>query len=113
MQRLHYTGSSIIITDDLAEAVLAYASALADTQSSDVVLLPVVEESGDLSHADLLLGPASQLYTTPAPHVMDVGNPDTVDAVISDLRLRTARLRPAHPMPESGAPFDLPGYDIV
>jgi hypothetical protein len=93
MQLLHYTGDTLLTTDDVANALLTYASALADSHTSDVVVVPILDEHGQIVMAEMLLGPASQLYSTPAD--VSGGEIEVDDAVVDDLRLRTRRLR--HP----------------
>ena len=91
MRTLHYTGEAVLLADDVCQALLSYAQALADTQRSDVVTVPVVAEDGSLASADFLLGPASQLYATSAvdrPHRAE--NPDAVN----DLNRRARQLHP-------------------
>jgi hypothetical protein len=102
MQRLHYTGDTLLVADEVAEALLAYASALADAKTSDVIVIPVVDDAGHANRAEVLLGPASQLYTTPVP---DMPEPAVDTAMIRELRARSARLRPSQPSPESAAPW--------
>lgn len=102
MQRLHYTGDTILMADDTAAALLEYASALAEGNTSDIVTVPAVDEAGAETTAELLIGPASQLYTMPATEVEEVpGDP----AVIAELRLRAAKLRPSRPVTEELSSF--------
>ena len=46
MMTLYYTGQSVLLTDDVCEALLRYAQALADSQGSDVVTVPVLAPDG-------------------------------------------------------------------
>jgi hypothetical protein len=93
MQRLHYTGDSILVSDDVCAAILDLARALAVMQVSEVVKVPIVDEAGSLTEAELLIGPASQLYATPAADVSDIAvDPGLVD----QLRRRIAELEMAH-----------------
>lgn len=88
---LHYTGEAVLMANDVCQALLRYAQALAATQGSDVVTVPVIAEDGSPAHAEFLLGPASQLYATSAPdrpHQSD--NADTV----SELNRRMRMLHP-------------------
>ncbi|MDP9026636.1 MAG: hypothetical protein M3N46_03655 [Actinomycetota bacterium] len=45
--------------------MLRYARALANAQRADVAQIPVVTEGGSNAYAHLLIGPASQLFSTP------------------------------------------------
>ncbi|HWI31134.1 MAG TPA: hypothetical protein VNT50_06570 [Microbacterium sp.] len=100
MQRLHYTGDTVLLPDAVSEALLEYASALADTQASAVITVPIVE-GGVASYAEILLGPASQLYATHAEGVEEVA---ADVALVDEIKLRTRRLRPAEVQPETSAP---------
>lgn len=102
MQRFHYTGDTILMADDTAAALLDYASALAEANTSDVVAVPVVDETGATTIAELLIGPASQLYTMPATGVEEIGGDA---AVIAELRMRAAKLRPSRPVTEEASSF--------
>jgi hypothetical protein len=93
MQRLHYTGDSILVSDDVCAAILDLARALAVMQVSEVVKVPIVDEAGSLTEAELLIGPASQLYSTPAD---DVSNIEVDPELVAELRRRTAELEKAH-----------------
>jgi hypothetical protein len=94
MRRLHYSGGEMLTADQTCKAVLRYARALADNQISDVVSIPVMGEGGDTVLAHLLIGPASQLFSTPVP---DVANEPVDDDVVADLERRTVKLQPARP----------------
>ncbi|WP_322410879.1 hypothetical protein [Microbacterium invictum] len=92
MRRLHYSGSYVLTSDEVSKAVLRYARALADTHTSDVVTIPVLEQGGAPGLAHFLLGPASQLYTTPVAESIDeINDPDLVD----ELQRRANRLQPS------------------
>ena len=88
---LYYTGQAVLLADDVCEALLRYAQALADTQSSDVVTVPVLAPDGQSIQAEFLLGPASQLYATAAgdSHA-DPSHP----GVVEELDRRTRLLHP-------------------
>ncbi|HEX5859327.1 MAG TPA: hypothetical protein VFY91_14580 [Microbacterium sp.] len=107
MLELHYTGDRILMADAVGEAVMRYASALADAQTSDVIVVPIVREDGEASTAELLIGPASQLYSTPAPDADDL---EADAALIADLDQRTRRLQPSLAQPvdraDTSAYFD-------
>ncbi len=94
MRRLQYASGYFLTGDRTCKAVLRYARALAEARKSDVVSVPVVTDTGSSGLAHLLLGPASQIYSTP------VGNPaiDPNDAeIILDLEQRTMLLQPSRP----------------
>lgn len=88
---LHYTGGSVVMADDVAEAVLQYARELAATQSSDVLVVPVVDRGGTLTTAEFLIGPASQLLAIPVEGAREMGRDQDI---IDDIDRRAKRLRP-------------------
>ena len=75
MKRISYSDDFIITADDVADALLQYASILARTEGSDVVEVPALDHDGRLTTASLVLGPASQLIAVTEEHApveMDV-----------------------------------------
>lgn len=94
MRKIHYAGGTVITGDRTCKAVLRYARALADVGKSDVVMFPVVEDGGGVVYAHFLIGPASQLFSTPIENTPD----DPVDLdLIRELEQKTAELQPARP----------------
>jgi hypothetical protein len=91
MMTLHYIGESVLLTDDVCDALLRYARALAETQGSDVVTVPVLTADGEPRSAEFLLGPASQLYATSAP---DSAEEERHPAVVAELDRRIRLLHP-------------------
>lgn len=95
MRRLHYAGSYILIGDRTCKAVLRYARALAEAGTSDVVSIPVITEGGSKAYAHVIVGPASQIFSTPVENSQD----EPVDEeVIRDLETATLRLQPSRPI---------------
>ena len=86
---LHYTGGSVLMADDVCEALIQYARVLAASQASDVLVVPVIDDDGELLTAELLVGPASQLLAVPVLGVEESGRDQTV---IDDIERRTRRL---------------------
>ena len=111
MRRLYYASGYVMVADLTCKAVLRYARALANNGTSDVVTVPVITEGGSQAMAHLLVGPASQLFSTPVEQSQD----EPVDAeVIEDLERRTMKLqpsRPAWPQEMTDIP-DLSDYDL-
>lgn len=62
MKELQYVGATLILSDAGAEAVLAYAEALAQGATSGIVDIPILRADGSRDVANLLLGPSSQLF---------------------------------------------------
>jgi hypothetical protein len=63
MDRIHYTGESVLTGSAIATALLAYAEALAKRGSSATVDIPCRRSDGSLGRVSLLIGPASQLVS--------------------------------------------------
>ena len=94
MRRLYYASGNMLLADSTCKAVLRYARALADSNKADVVMVPVVTEGGSLAYAHMLIGPASQLFSTPVENSQN----EPLDAeAIAELERRTARLQPSRP----------------
>jgi len=86
---VHYTGGTVLMADDVCEALIQYARVLAASQASDVLVVPVVDESGKLATAEFLVGPASQLLAVPVAGVEESGRDQSV---IDDITRRTRLL---------------------
>jgi hypothetical protein len=63
MQRIHYSGVSLLTGDEIARGVVQYAQALAHAGGSAEIRLPVRLGDGGTASATLLIGPSSQLVT--------------------------------------------------
>jgi hypothetical protein len=108
MRKLHYAGSYVLIGDRTCKAVLRYARALADSQISDLVSVPVITEGGSSAYAHLLIGPSSQIFSTPVENSQDE---PVDDEVIRDLETATLRLQPSRPV-WSEELLDIPDLDM-
>ena len=108
MRQLHYSGEFIIVSYDICEAIFHYARALANANLADVVTIPILA-NGKRDFSNLLLGPASALFCTPAPH-SDVNLDDP--KVLSYMRERTLALRPSRAHVESPSAV-VPAQDYV
>ncbi|MET3568017.1 hypothetical protein ABIC47_003531 [Leifsonia sp. 563] len=107
MQKLYYAGGHIFLDDDVCDALVRYAQALADVGKSDLVVVPALSDEGLRGETRLLIGPASQLFTAPA---LDRGA-DLQDAESTrSMRDKTARLQPSSPV--IGRNSDLPEEDF-
>ena len=98
MQRLHYTGESLLVPDAVCEAIITFARALAGERVSDVVRIPVMDEAGVVTQASILIGPASQLYITPAPDASEI---DVAPGLVEEILHRAALLAPARSRPDA------------
>lgn len=84
----------MLMADSTCKAVLRYARALADAGKADVVMIPVVTEGGSLAYVHMLIGPASQLFSTPVENSQN----EPLDAeAIAELEKRTLKLQPTRP----------------
>lgn len=104
MQRIFYAGDSVLTGTDIAQAVLAYAQALAGKQSSATVHIPVVLSTGERGDASILIGPSSQLFSeTPEE---SSATELTDDALVQHLTELTLSLGVARPVVESAADIE-------
>jgi hypothetical protein len=88
MKTIHYAGDSVLMNDELADAVVEYAAALARMGSSAELTVPVVLQDGSVLTASLLLGPASQLIATPTPEAKEAAaDPELLAAITRDTAL--------------------------
>jgi hypothetical protein len=95
MRKIHYAGTSVLTGDQTCKAVLRLARALAIKGRSDIIEFPIVEEGGQVVVAHLLIGPASQIASTPVTGTDDEPNDF---GVIEQLERRTRELQPARPV---------------
>jgi hypothetical protein len=65
MKRVAYGGESFITSDEAAEALLAFAAAAAMSDVAEVIPLPSVRDDGKVVVLELVIGPASELITSP------------------------------------------------
>ncbi|QNE47002.1 hypothetical protein F1C58_08885 [Glaciihabitans sp. INWT7] len=89
MQRVSYGGESFITSDDGAAALLDFAASAAMSAVGEVVSLPIVLEDGRVVSVRLVIGPSSELLTTPIESSLP--EPDTRDAAAA-LRARASQL---------------------
>lgn len=97
MQKLYYASGWVLLGDTVCMAVVEYAQALANVGKSDLVVVPALSDEGLRGETRLLIGPASQLFTSPAlDRGIDLDDPEAVDS----MREKTRRLLPARPTTE-------------
>ncbi|WP_374947815.1 hypothetical protein [Agreia sp.] len=88
MRELHYGGGILIVGLDVCTAVFDYALALARVGRSDLINVPVLV-NGSVADSNILLGPSTQIFCTPASETADeLDDSET----IRDLRERIASL---------------------
>ncbi|MEA9983857.1 MULTISPECIES: hypothetical protein [Subtercola] len=97
MRHLHYVDGTLVVSFTVCEAVFHYAAALTRAGQADVVTIPVLWH-GRRAESNLVLGPASQLYCTPADEY-----PENIDlndaALVAELHRRARALGPRAAVP--------------
>ncbi len=81
-----YGENRVMTGDAIAEAVLAYAAALGENGTTDIVEIPTADAEGYGTTAEVLLGPASQIMVEVAPD--DELEPEDED-LVNELARRT------------------------
>lgn len=89
MKYVIYGENKVLTGDAIAEAVLAYAAALGENGTTDIVEIPTADDQGFGVTAEVLLGPASQVMVEPAPE--DELEPED-DDLVNELRRRIAEV---------------------
>ncbi len=95
MKRIAYAEEWLTTDDEVADLVLAYAGALARNETADTVTIPVLED-GAVRHAQMLVGPASQIIVVESDEPLPAGF--DVEDVVADLRGRFDRLTSPRPV---------------
>ena len=98
----------MLVDDRVCKAVLRYARALAMNNQSDVVTVPMVSDEGVHGSAHLLIGPASELFSTP---VNDDSDEEYDPDVVRELERMTAELQPYKPAWDAEM-RDVPDVDL-
>lgn len=89
MKHIVYGLSSVIASDDVADALLHYAAVLAQSRASDVVAVPTVDFSGHVTETRVVLGPGIPVLAEDAP---DDELEEPNDAFVAELRARVGDL---------------------
>ncbi|MFP3465351.1 hypothetical protein [Leifsonia sp. SIMBA_070] len=97
MRRITYAGTWFDTGDDIAEALLYYAKALAYNNVADTVAVPGRSATGDAGIVEVIIGPASQIVSAP---IEFVGESFDDPAVIAELERKTSSLQPRRPLTE-------------
>jgi hypothetical protein len=66
MKSIHYDGSTLLTSDDVADAVIEYAAALSGGDRADTVDVPCVGDDGTMTTTKILIGPASEMVVEDA-----------------------------------------------
>ena len=101
-----YAGEELMTGDDIAQALLKYSEALAESGSASTVEIPTMSDDGTRSTASVLVGPASQIVARPVDTSFDeLRDP----AVVEHLTALTTELRPGRSFP-SPMSSDVPDW---
>lgn len=66
MKHILYDGASLLTRDDVADAVIEYAAALAGGDRADTIAVPVVAADGTMTTTKILIGPSSEVVVEDA-----------------------------------------------
>ena len=106
MKRVAYGGESFITSDEGAAALLDFAASAAMSDVAEVVALPAVLPDGQVITVNLVIGPSSELITSPIE--TSLAEPDTREAAAA-LRARALQIGKSS-SPAHGAA--IPGRDL-
>ena len=101
MRRILYAGGVFYTPDLIATALLDYAGALARGNTAATTNVPGITEDGQEADIEILIGPASQLISEPAPE----GVADLPDHAATVERLQRLTLELSPPTPSFEPPF--------
>lgn len=108
MKLIHYAGDELITGDAIADAVLDYAAALARTEGSVTLQIPVRLPDGRQSEAKLLIGPASQLVAlTSESEFAEIVDDELVAGIRREI-IAMSNARPQSVTPENAEKWDQP-----
>ncbi|MCU1550666.1 MAG: hypothetical protein JWR36_1226 [Glaciihabitans sp.] len=112
MKRIYYASGSVLTGDRMADAIVAYAAALAIREFSDTIDIPVSLPNGSEARAQLLIGPASQLVVVPEPEAREAAEDEET---IAELLSRARALSSPHPqaVDEADSPYYSEGIDYT
>ncbi|MGR0319054.1 hypothetical protein [Agromyces sp. ZXT2-3] len=95
MDRIHYAGGELLTGSAIADAVIEYAAALASQRTAASIDIPIRAADGTTAHAQLLIGPASQLLSEPVETDQDELQDEDL---VTRLRAATTALSTARPL---------------
>jgi hypothetical protein len=72
VKKILYAGGGITTTDEVADAVLRLAAALANASRAEELQIPALDEDGEPNVVRLVIGPASQLMSEHSIHNRDL-----------------------------------------
>jgi hypothetical protein len=104
MKNIRYDGSTILTSDDVADAVIEYAEALSSGGRSDTIEVPAIAPDGTMTTTKILIGPSSELVIEDTDDdELEVTNPRFVS------RLRSAATTFGHVEPLHATERPAPG----
>lgn len=108
MKRISHPDGSVVTGDELADAVIHYAEALARRSQVDVVDFPIIGESGTLSRTQILIGAPGGLSCAGAESV----HPDLLEAdTVRTFRLKALAGTASGRASWTGDGLDSPQFD--
>ena len=108
--KLDYAGGEVLVSNALSHALAEFSAHIARTGGSDNLTIPVLTLDGIRGNAEVVVGPASQLLSSPTD-VPEVDLDD--DDAIADIVMRTSALETARAFPETDANFGaVPDLDL-
>ena len=103
-----YAGGAFLTGDEIADALMDLAAALAEASLAEPVEIPVLGPDGARITSSFLVGPASQIVT----EVADWDGEELVDAeTVERLRVLTRATRPVAALADDEAPAAAAGWD--
>ena len=87
MMRLEYAGGTMITGDEIADAVVRYAAALAIAETAVAVDVPGITSEGVSGTFQMLLAPASQILVEPTDEGGELRDDEFVAALDAEIEL--------------------------
>jgi hypothetical protein len=106
MRKITYASESFVTSDEVADALVIFATALAQSGTSDAVSLPVIDDGGRPAVVNLVVGPASEMISVPVDTSDGPGL--VVGTAVEELVRRAAEVRLRHGSTLEDAPRALP-----
>lgn len=103
MHEVSYAGGSFVTSDEVAEALIDYAAALANAVRAATVDVPATGLAGGHGSLQVLVGPASQLMSSP---VDSDGTVADGEAFVEDMRKRIQKLQRVWMGPSASSAVD-------
>jgi hypothetical protein len=86
MKNLAYGSWTVLVSDDVADAVLHYSAVLGQVRSSDVVDVPTVDDNGCAATAGVVLGTGIPVMATQAADdVLEEAHPSFIAEITTRL----------------------------